>query len=463
MFTTVYSKKSVIEERNKELLTELAGKRKHSSRHSLSCKEVGSKWGIWAGIETTHLLIPPIDLFSSIFSDYDRLYAFLVDEEDPDKKTRVYIDVTKEPFIYRWALSSPVIETYVEKYYMQDEYIEGIKKVMTELLEKMREEAPLAYEKSDVKIEAVQMCGYQFEVQATLPTFYTLRASDILKEEFVFEFSDTEGYTIGIGKRCYSTFLTLWDNSYELIRHQLEEFAYSREASLEMSFDGSETILKLKQVSVLDQTDESGDGVGFKYQDYIRVEIKSNSFADMPTVVGYCDVAETLSTLYTGFLRMSLMHPEKPEPYVSDTGRLVAYNIYKSPIIERVLDTERKRDYSTYEIRQVHVEDVLTITPDYDVFISHIDGSTEGYEELEDLCGSPVQIDGLEEWCREMAPVVIEAAVGKTYPMDWEDFHRRGIEFAKQLRKMLPKKYDLWYDAPFEDKSGFIKRPMLII
>jgi hypothetical protein len=230
-----------------------------------------------------------------------------------------------------------------------------------------------------------------------------------------------------------------------------------------MSFDGSETILKLKQVSVLDQTDESGDGVGFKYQDYIRVEIKSNSFADMPTVVGYCDVAETLSTLYTGFLRMSLMHPKKPEPYVSDTGRLVAYNIYKSPIIERVLDTERNRDYSTYGIRQVYVEDVLTITPDYDVFISHLDGSMEGYEELEDLCGSPVQIDGLEEWCREMAPVVIEAAVGKTYPMDWGDFHRRGIEFAKQLRKMLPKKYDLWYDAPFEDKSGFIKRPMLII
>ena len=39
----------------------------------------------------------------------------------------------------------------------------------------------------------------------------------------------------------------------------------------------------------------------------------------------------------------------------------------------------------------------------------------------------------------------------------------RGLEYAKQLRKVLPSEYDLWYEAPFEDKSGTIKKPLLII
>ncbi len=463
MFMTLFSKKSAIEGRDRELITEISGKRKHCSKHSLCCKEVGGKWGIWTGFESSHILIPPVDLFDTIFCDYERLYVDITDYSDLEMKTRIYIDVTKEPFIYRWALSSPVIETYYEKYYMQDDYIAGVKTVITELFDKMLEDAPLAYDDSDVMFEAVKMCVDQLEVEAALPSFYMLRTKDIQKEEFVFEPHGTEEYTIGVGERRYSTFLTLWDNSYERIRHQFEDYAFSRKARLELSFDGSERILKLEEVSIVDQTDEHDGGIGYKYKDYIRVEIRSNSFANMPTIVGYCDVRETLTTLYTGFLQMALKHPEEPTPYVSDTGRLVAYNMFKSPIIERALDKDRKRDYSTYEVRQIHIADVLTIKLDYDVFLMHLDGAMEGYEDLDELCGQAVQIEGLEEWCHEMAPVIIDAAVSKTYPMDWEDFHRRGLEYARQLRKALPSKYDLWYEAPFEDKSGTIKKPILII
>lgn len=462
MFRTVFSRKSAIEERNKELLTESAGKRKHSSKLSLCCREVVGKWGIWAEFESALLLITPVDLFNSIFSDYDRLYVTFID--DSDKETQAYVDVSREPYIYRWTLTSPVIETYVEKFYMQDEYIAEIKTVMTEFLDKIREGLPLAYDKFDVKPEAVQMCLEQFEVQATLPSIYTLRTSDIQKEEFVFEPGEMEEYTIGVGARRYSTYLTHEENSCEYIRHQLEEFAYAGKASIDLVFDGSETILKLEQISVLDQINESEDGVGFKYQDYIRIEIKSNCYADMPVIVGYCDVVETLTTLYTGFLQMALRLPD--EPYgrrISYLSRFEAYNMFKSPIIERVLDTERKIDFSTHEVRQVHITDVLTIDPDYDVFLMHMDGSMSGDELLEELCGQPVQIEGLAEWSHDIVPAIIEAAVGKTYPMDWENFHRRGIELARQIRKVLPKEYDLWYRAPFEDKSGTIKKPILII
>ena len=46
---------------------------------------------------------------------------------------------------------------------------------------------------------------------------------------------------------------------------------------------------------------------------------------------------------------------------------------------------------------------------------------------------------------------------------EWEDWHKRGIELAKQLRAKLPKSCDLWYDAPFEDKSGTIKERFLVM
>ncbi len=463
MFQPLYSKKFAIEERDGELLTELAGKRKHCSQHSLCCREVGGKWGIWSGRGSTHILIPPLDLFSTIFSDYERLDTFFVDDVDLETKIRIYIDVTKEPFICRWGFSSPVVEIYTEEYYMQDDYIAGVKAVITELFHMMIKGVPLAYEQSDIKVEAVKKCVDQMKVSATLPSIYSLRAKDIQKEDFVFEPYGTEEYAIGIGDRVYLTFLTIWDNNYERIRHQFEDFAFCRKATLELSFDCSDTILKLEQVSIVDQAVEHDGGVGFKYQDYVRVEIKSNSFAGMPTIVGYCDVKETITTLYTGFLQMALKHPEEPTAYVSYTGRFATYNTFKSPIIERVLDTERKKDDSKYDLRQVHVKDVLTIDPGYGIFIRHVDGSMGGCEELDKLCGHHVQIEGLYEWSCEIPSATVEDADGKVYPMDWEDFHRRGLEYARQLREVLPSEYDLWYEAPCEDTSGIINKPILII
>ena len=98
----------------------------------------------------------------------------------------------------------------------------------------------------------------------------------------------------------------------------------------------------------------------------------------------------------------------------------------------------------------------LTICPDYDYFIIDQEGYVYDYNELDELCGDDVQIDGLEEWCKEIQLVVIEAAMGRTYPMNWKEYHQRGIALARELRKVLPKHYELWYEAPFEDDSGTI-------
>ena len=462
-FEPIYSKLSVVDINNQGILNEIEGKKKTASVLGITCKEIAGKWGIWLDSSEGYVLIPPIDLFNSIFCEYDRIWADGYLDETLEKKICFYIDVNKEPYIYSWSLSSPSVKAFGRRYYMQDAYIEKVKQVLTELNEKMKNGATWAYDSYDCKPGALEMCLKQIEVKAVFPTYYTRMVKDIQKEEFIFKPIDTEKYTIGIGDRQYTTFLTHWDSSYDHIRHQFEEYVYSRKATLELTFDSSDTVLRLEHVNILDHTETVGEGVGLKYQYYMRVEIQSNEFAGMPNIVGYCDIDETLRTLYEGFLELAQLHKLEADDVMDEPSCLVAYNRFKSPLIETCLIPDFKPDYDSYSDRQVHIKDIMTIKPDYDFFMTHLDGTVEGYEDLEELCGQPVQIEGLEEWCRDIVPAVIEAAVGRTYPMDWANFHKRGIELAKQLRKVLPKEYDLWYEAPTEDNSCIVKKPMLII
>lgn len=462
-FEALYSKLSVVDIDNQEILNEIEGKKKGASMLNLVCKEIGGEWGIWLDTSEGHILIPPTDLFNSIFGDSDRIWADGFLDEKLEKRIRFYIDVNREPYIYSWSLSSPVVKAFGRRYYMQDAYIDTVKRVLTELNEKMEEGATWAYDSFDAKLESLQMCLKQFEVNAVFPTYYTRMVKDIQKEEFVFKPIDSEEYTIGIGERQYTTFLTHWDNSFDHIRHQFEEYVYGRKATLEMSFDDSDTVLRLQHVSILDHTEKVGEGIGFKYQYYMRVEIESNQFAAMPNIIGYCDIDQTLRTLYEGLLGMALLHPLEGDRYGDEPSRIVAYNRYKSPLIENCLNPDYEPDYTSYRNRQIHVKDVLTMCPDYDELLFDVEGKGWNCDELEELCGRPVEIDGLREWCREIVPAVIESAVGKDFPMDWREYHERGLKLAKELRKVLPQEYDLWYKAPVEDKSGIMPRARLII
>ena len=47
--------------------------------------------------------------------------------------------------------------------------------------------------------------------------------------------------------------------------------------------------------------------------------------------------------------------------------------------------------------------------------------------------------------------------------MDWEQYHNQGVRLAQELRKVLSEDFDLWYKAPFEDKTGTIKHPFLVL
>ena len=447
---------------DEQIENEITGKKKKCTPVPISCHQENGAYGLWLDAGTGHFLLNPIDTFNTIFQDSDRLYSRLLVNDGQETGGWFNIDVVREKYMYSLSLTCPGIEEYARRYHMQDEYVNTLKTAITALYEKMLEGNKVYYADHQLSLEALKACVDQFEIKATLPTFYIRRTSDVEVEEFVFKAEDDEKYTIGIGNRKYTTYFTHWSSDMEYVRHQLEELAYSRKTTLELNFEDSPTTIKLFEKSILNHTEQVYGGTGFKYKDYMYVEIWANEFAKMPVIMGYCDIKATLRTMYEGLLRMAMLHPEKSQDY-DEPDRIVAYNRYKSPIFESILNGRERRDDNEYMDRQVHIKDVLTIDPNYDYFITNLEGHVWNYDEMEDLCKKPVNIEGLKEWCAEIKPAIVEAAVSKEYPMDWNEYHRKGLELAKQIRAVLPKKYDLWYDAPFEDKSGIIKKPQLII
>lgn len=107
-------------------------------------------------------------------------------------------------------------------------------------------------------------------------------------------------------------------------------------------------------------------------------------------------------------------------------------------------------------------EHVITICPNFDFYL--MDGERESLvlADLQDKAGQPVVMPALDAWAEEMAPIVVASETGQPYEKDWTDYHRRGLELARQLRRRLSSDYELWYEPPFEDKSGTIAERMMI-
>lgn len=96
----------------------------------------------------------------------------------------------------------------------------------------------------------------------------------------------------------------------------------------------------------------------------------------------------------------------------------------------------------------------ILIRPDYDFYLLDSENVAIGLEELKGKDGRPIFLPSLDVWAEEMKPVVLASELGQPYDKNWQDYHRRGLALAHQLRRMLSNDYDLWYETPFEDKSG---------
>lgn len=471
MFETVWSNKECVEKDNQEIMNMIAAEEATCYDFPIFCQQRQGAWGIWFNDEEDYLLVDPLELVNSIYEDDD--YYMLeeyVKEEDSKPEGHYVVAAHKWEHCFSWRVLHTHSNVMRQFLFTYKDYIGKIKSCIQKLCDVLIAGETVAYDKLDVNIENIEMCKKQLGISGVVPSHYCLMTNSISLEKFIFQPLKedwTEHYEIGIGDRSYQTWLTHWDNDMELIRHQFESYIYDKKATIELNFDGLPTTLKLSYRSIMDKREDTGDGYKYSYKDYILVEIIPNGFVYMPIIKGYCEEKATLRTLYEGLLFMASMHPENAKESASDDypdypSTLVAYNRYKSPVIESYLKGEEWTP-NTYKTRQTHIDEILRIDPDVNCYIWDCEGAGADVSCFDDKDGKPIEMKELDEWAYEIEAIVIASETGEPYEKDWTDYHRRGIALAKQLREKLPASTDLWYEAPFEDKSNTIPHRILIM
>lgn len=435
----------------------------HCVPFQISTFAIDNKWGIWMQIGDDYLLVDPIELVSSIFKDDE--YYDLLQQEGNDEGYFV-VKAHLVDYAWEWTISHSKLDIEGRQTYTKSDYVGKIINSLSQLHQALVDGKDLAYDSKDTH-DAIPVCLEQANLFSFLGDNVRVRTNQIKIEKFRFESIRHNGdkYHIGFGNRGFDSWYTHWDNNDERVRHQLESIAYYYEKTeIQLGFDGSDTVVRFTPVSVLNSVEKGESGYGFKYDDLMLVEIEPNEFVHMPIIRGYCDRKQCVRAFYEGFLQMAIDCPLSPNDYNHDTPRKIfAYNRRKSPVIENYLEGISEE----VKLRQVIVRDILTIDPDVDVFLSDMRGCCYGIMNNDEINypgqeENPISLSGVKEWVDEMFPIVVDASTGHPGEYQWRHFHERGIQFAQKLRELLPSKYDLWYKAPFEDKSGVIPRPILI-
>ncbi len=468
MYKTIWSERKVVEKGNKRVLNNIAVQEATCKEFPLTCEEKFGVWAIWFQSDEKYLLASPIDIVNTIYEDdgsYYILETYTENKRDIAEGQYIVV-VNKWEHCYSWRIMHTNSKLFMQMQFTYKEYIGKITSCINELNNALSSNKRIAY--NDLDINGIKMCKKQLEITWALPSHYKLMAKAIKQENFIFGFlKKSEGeYETGIDNRKFQTFFSHWDNDMECIRHQLESYVYEQEATIKLSFDMSETILKLNHRRILDKFEDTGDGYAYTYKDYILVEIIPNEFAHMPIIKGFCDEKETIRSIYEGLLNMAYCLPDdgKDNGHDDYPSNIVAYNRYKSPVIESFLRND-EREPNTYKTRQVHVKDIITIDPDYDGYLWDLEGACSSleYADLYDKEGNPIRMEEFDNWGYEMNSIVVASAIGKPYEKDWAEYHRRGLALAHKLREVLSTDFDLWYEAPYEDKSKTINHCMLII
>lgn len=462
----LWAKANIIDSDDAEIYEMIARAEKDCASFDIATKAINDKWGIWMQIGDEELLVDPIGLTSSLFKR-DEYYDLLMQPET--NKGHFVVDARKKDYVWKWTLSHSALDFKTTRTFKIGEYVEKVINSLELLYQACIERKQLAYEKSDA--ETLRICAEQARLFSYLGSHVQVRSNQIKVEELQFSLNpghNGEHYSIKIGSRGYDTWCTHWDNDEERNRYQLEAITFCGEtAEVHITFDMSDTIIRLHPVSVLKEIENKNEGYFFKYDELMLVEIEPNEFVKMPIIRGYCNRKQCVRALYQGLLSLAMDCPiDQDSDYYSDPpAKLVAYNRIKSPMIENYLN-DVKEDIRT---RQVRVKHILTIDPDVDQIFLDEDGVTWEADndgvltDIYDKNGSPIVFMELKEWADEMFPIVVASATGEPYSKDWCDYHQRGLALAHQLREKLSTDFDLWYSAPFEDKSGTITDKILII
>jgi hypothetical protein len=252
----------------------------------------------------------------------------------------------------------------------------------------------------------------------------------------------------------------------------IESIAYKGSAEIELRFEDEPTkiFFKEREVRTDENTNSNDDACRI-----LQVSIGPDGFVKGPILHGFCRREQAVRALYQGLLKLAMWgsnwFSQEPESNTIrwDEYRKVIYNKLKSLLIEDYINKRHVEEFA-FRPRQREIKRIFTIDPDVDTIVWDDDHCAYPCDEdTLELCVDDnenyvtITIPGIYEWQQEFEDATDFADTKTKDGFDWADWHKRGIELAKQLRKQLPLSCDLWYDSPFEDKSGTIKESFLVM
>lgn len=456
-YNTIWTAKEIFERESSKVQQEITLAERQCVPFPLICRESDGVWGIWVFVNQTWLLISPIDLVSTLYADGEG-YMSLSDNDGVEYN----ITITKSEYTFIWRIMCADKSYYEEFHYRFIHYFLRIQNRIKHLCDMVRDGRSIAYKMA--KLDHLEVCCKQLEVEVLQPSTYNVLASKIATEGFVFTPCKDAQYEVGIGNRTYKTFMTDWNNNYNKIRHQFECLVYSDKTDIELTFDSSDTVIRIERVSIVDGIEKREHGYSYKYKEFALVKIIPNGFVWYPIIAGYCNYKETIRALYEGLLSFALTQSSEKQSHNDISLRMEMYNAFKSPLIERYIN-------KTYLERKPIVKHILQIYPDYDSLGEDL---ATGYDitiynsgELDEIFrnreGEKIVMPELAKWQQEIYPIIIASETSRPYEKDWEEYHNRGLKLARKLREQLSENYDVWYSAPFEDKSETIKNKFLVL
>lgn len=454
---------------NQESNNNMSAVEKLCKNFNLICSEVvDGKWAIGLRLDDAFLIIDPLALVNSIYRDECFLYLC-----GTNKAASFKVESIRQQFCYEWILSHTRLEIAGRCFYTYHKYQSTITNAVNKLYAIVKGGATTVYDDRNVNEKNLELCHLQLGAKWVLPSsdksFCKPKSSEIAVEEFHFySTNEVEKCYIGIGNRGFDYSITDWDNDYDSIRHQLECFCYGHDTTIHLYYDTTDWWIKLQHRSILKSVDQLKGSLTLDYDHLALVSIITNEIGLSPILTGYCDKKKAIRNLYEGLLQMALSYPTQADD-LYDCRCLHVYNKIKSPIIENWINGANL-DSVAPKRRQTIIDAVWIINPDYDVCVEEItddripfDVNKDTFADIESFKDEAFSVYGFSSWATEIRDVIIASEIGKNYNFDWKDYHKRGLILAQKLRDKLPDYIDLWYEAPFEDKSETIPHPILIM
>ena len=433
-------------------------------------------------VKDVEYIVEPYQIFNAIYSKKRYFLLYLNEEEYCANKATLRADTEIKNDNVIWRISSANKPFVGSNIFALTNYVNDIENVLEELLEVIKRGVPVIYNskrnfyyKYNLQSEVSGMCE-QIRNTKQMLLLHFPRYRNVNIEEFSFgfieEYSCDTDYEITLGSRKLRSALSEWSNELERIRYMIEGLVYNRYAEIKICFEDEPTTIFFSESDV--RTDDNTFSNDDIYK-ILKVTVVPNSFVKGPILHGYCRREQAVKALYQGLLKLAMRYSkwvDKEWEYDFlrwDEYKFVLYNKLKSPIIEDYINKIRVEEYS-FRSRQWEIKRIFTISPDCSS-IMLLDDEGCAYpcdEDTLEFCIDKdenyvtINIPGIYQWQQEFECATDFAETTTKDGFDWCDWHKRGIELAKQLRAKLPKSCDLWYGAPYEDKSGTIKEKFLV-